>query len=250
MRVITFLSDFSTRDWFVAAVKGEMLKIAPDASIVDITHDIAPYDVRGAAFLLSAVFKNFPSGTVHLAVVDPGVGGERKPLIIESEGYYFVGPDNGIFSYVSGRGARAYEINAAPDVSPTFHARDIFGPAAARLASGRPINAMGKKVPEFVRIDRPGVKRQGGALLGEIVYIDRFGNCLTSIPNREKIGSLQVSGRSIPVRGSYSDGQLHEPVCVMGSTGYYEIAVNQGSARELLKTRVGMVVEARPPVIH
>lgn len=242
MRIITFLSDFGTRDWFVAAVKGEMLKIAPDASIIDITHDVAPCDVRAAAFLLSAVFKNFPSGTVHLAVVDPGVGGERKPLIIESEGYYFVGPDNGIFSYVLDRDAKAYEIHVGSRVSATFHARDIFGPAAARLAAATAVSSIARATSAVVRIARPEVMEEHGTLRGTILHIDRFGNCITNIPNAREIERMLAGGQTICVKENYGAAQAGRLVCVKGSIGYYEIAGYQSRADEQLKVRAGAEV--------
>lgn len=244
MRIITFLSDFGTRDWFVAAVKGEILKLAPDASIVDITHDIAPYDVRGAAFVLAAVFTNFPSGTIHLAVVDPGVGSERKPLIIESRGYSFVGPDNGIFSYVYDRGARVYEIISGPEASSTFHARDIFGPAAARLAAGTPLDTVAEITEEFTRIARPRLSEKNGVLDAEIVYIDRFGNCITSIPVQRTVTSVRVGDKVMPVKRNYGEGKPGELIVVRGSSGYYEIACNEGRACEQLHAATGMAVQA------
>ena len=130
MKIITFLSDFGNKDWFVSAVKGEIFKINKNVLIVDITHTLIPHDVRSAAFLLKSVYRNFPSGTVHLVVVDPGVGSERIPIIVESSGYYFVGPDNGVFSYIYSEDSKVYEIEVKKTVSYTFHARDIFGPTA------------------------------------------------------------------------------------------------------------------------
>lgn len=244
MKIITFLSDFGARDWFVAAVKGEILKLAPDVQIVDITHDIPPYDIKGAAIVLSAVFSNFPAGTIHLAVVDPGVGSERRPLIIESQGHFFVGPDNGLLSYVCDSRAKAYEIVTGPAPSSTFHAHDIFGPAAARLATGTPVSAIARPTPEFTRIARPEAREKNGVLHAEIVYIDRFGNCITSIPVHNTVKSISVGDRTIPVRKIYSEGKPGELIVVKGSSGYYEIACYQGNARELLKGASGMAVQA------
>jgi len=244
VKTITFISDFGTEDWFVAAVKGEIFKIADDVRLVDITHSIMPFDIRGAAFLLSAVYGNFPMGTVHLVVVDPGVGSSRRPIVVDSLGYYFVGPDNGLFSYIYDQDSRVYGIRIPVGASTTFHARDIFGPAAAKVAIGVKPRELGTELRDYVRFEIPMVRRTAGVLHGEIVYIDHFGNCITNVPNREDIGTIQVSDVSIKVKKSYSNGELNELVCVKGSIGYYEIASNQGSARDKLQAHVGMQVEA------
>jgi S-adenosylmethionine hydrolase len=243
-RTITFLSDFGSADWFTAAVKGEILKIAGDVRIVDVTHNIAPFDIRGAAFLLSAFYHNFPKGTVHLAVVDPGVGTERKPLIVDADGYYFVGPDNGLFSYIYNSESKVYEIKSAGETSTTFHARDIFGPAAAHLACGMKPTALGRMLKKYVHFQPPKVSKKGGQIHGEIVYIDHFGNCVTNIPNTERISRIIVSGESIEVEKSYSQVKPNALVCVKGSIGYYEIASCMDNASAVLKAKVVTGVEA------
>ena len=244
MNTITFTSDFGTSDWFTAAVKGEILKLASDVRILDITHNIAPFDIRGAAFLLYAVYDNYPKGTVHLAVVDPGVGGERRPIIVGASGHYFVGPDNGLFSYVLTAEAEVYEINVSEETSSTFHARDIFGPAAARLAAGARPEELGERFLDYERFDIPRLIQEKGRLYGEIVYIDHFGNCITNVQNSHQIGEMRVAGHLIGIKQSYGEGRTGEIICLKGSIGYYEVAVNQGSARELLQGRIGMSVEA------
>jgi hypothetical protein len=244
MKTITFTSDFGTSDWFTAAVKGEILKITNDVQIVDITHDVAPFDIKGAAFLLYAVHNNFPKGTVHLAVIDPGVGGQRKPIIVQSSGHYFVGPDNGLFSYIFAAESEVYAINVSDATSHTFHARDIFGPAAARLAVGVQPEELGNKLPNCERFDVPLLRQEKGHFYGEIVYIDHFGNCITNVPSRHQISEMRVAGHRIGIKQSYSKGQVNELICVKGSIGYYEVAAYQGSARALLQAHVGMSVEA------
>lgn len=244
MEIITFISDFGSKDWFVPAVKGEILKIAPSAKIVDITHDITPHDVRGAAFVLGAVYGNFPAGTIHLAVVDPGVGGERKPLVVESQGHHFVGPDNGLFSYVCEKEAKVYEIIVDVKPSSTFHARDIFGPTAARLAKGCAVEELARQVSSMECFERPAARSIGGRLHGEIVYIDHFGNCITNIPNSAEIRAICVSGKTVPVMSHYGAGQSGEIICVRGSIGYYEIASNMGSANSALKAHIGLEITA------
>jgi S-adenosylmethionine hydrolase len=244
-KTITFLSDFGSDDWFTAAVKGEILKIASDIQIVDVTHNIAPFDIRGAAFLLSAFYRNFPKGTVHLAVVDPGVGTERKPIIVDSFGYYFVGPDNGLFSYVHNSKSKVYEIQTGVMASSTFHARDIFGPAAARLACGVGAKALGRKLSKYLRFEPPKTRKKSGQIYGEIVYIDHFGNCITNIPNKEPVRSIEISGRSVQIKKNYSQDKTKALVCIKGSIGYYEIASYKGNASAALNANVGTRVEAR-----
>jgi S-adenosylmethionine hydrolase len=244
MKIITFLSDFGKRDWFVAAVKGEILKIASDVRIVDITHSLDPCDIRGAAFLLHAVYDNFPEGTVHLAVVDPGVGSVRKPLIVESFGHFFVGPDNGIFSYFYNPDSKVHAITVGAVTSVTFHARDIFGPTAARLATGVGVQALGEKIDAYEYFKLPQTKRVGDQLCGEIVYIDHFGNCITNIPVSHEVQHMSVAGYMIRVVQSYQDGMAAQPICVRGSVGYYEIACYKGSAQAFLGVAVGTSVEA------
>ncbi|KPK64134.1 hypothetical protein AMJ83_03825 [candidate division WOR_3 bacterium SM23_42] len=244
MRIITFLSDFGNPDWFAAAVKGEILKIVPDVRIVDITHNLDPYNIRGAAFLLYAVYDNFPRGTVHLVVVDPGVGGVRKPLIVESSGHLFVGPDNGIFSYFYNPDSKVHAITVGTVASATFHARDIFGPAAARLATGVTVQALGKQIDTYEQFKVPQAKQVGDRLCGEIVYIDHFGNCITNIPVRYRVRHMSVSHHMINVVQSYGDGAVGQPICVRGSVGYYEIACYKGDAQALLGITVGTSVEA------
>jgi S-adenosylmethionine hydrolase len=244
MEIITFISDFGSKDWFVPAVKGEILKIAPSALIVDITHDIAPYDVRGAAFVLGAVYGNFPAGTVHLAVVDPGVGGERKPLAVESHGHHFVGPDNGLFSYIYEKKARVYEIVVDAKPSSTFHARDIFGPTAARLASGCAVEELARQISGMVCFERPEAGSRQGRLYGEIIYIDHFGNCITNLPTHNEIRRIVVSGRDVQLKKNYCEGNPGELICVRGSLGYYEIACPSGNARDQLEANIGTRVEA------
>lgn len=245
MRIITFLSDFGDDDWFVAAVKGEIHKRAGDIQIIDIAHNVPRFDIRSAAFLLSAVYRNFPEGTVHLAVVDPGVGGDRKPIIIDAQTYFFVGPDNGIFSYIDRTGAKVYEIDVKGGVSHTFHARDIFGPTAACLASGEKPDRLGKKCKDFIRFEKRKPRKNAGYMQGEIAYIDHFGNCITNIANDFSIAVVKVAGSVIDVGESYSDAGPDGLVCVKGSIGFYEIASNQGSACDLLHAHTGMTISAQ-----
>jgi S-adenosylmethionine hydrolase len=242
MKIITFISDFGTRDWFVAAVKGEILKVAPSVRIVDITHHISPSDVRGAAFVLSTVFSNFPVGTVHLAVVDPGVGGERKPLIVRSRGHYFVGPDNGLFSYVYGKDSEVYEIAIDAKPSATFHARDIFGPAAARLANDQASDVIGVSISTYEHFEFPGLIEKSCRIEGIVMYVDHFGNLITNVPNELRVAHFQVRDRRVTLKRYYSEGEIGEVFALRGSCGYYEITSNKCSASKILDAKVGMAI--------
>jgi hypothetical protein len=244
MKIITFVSDFKDEDWFVAAVKGEILKIIEDVTIIDITHSITPHDIRSTAFLLKCVYKNFPRGTIHLAVVDPGVGSTRKPLIVASRGYFFVGPDNGIFSYVFDGNCNVYEIKIKTPLSSTFHARDIFGPTAARLAQGLHPQQLGAQIKNVKILRFPTTKKKNNTVVGEIIYIDHFGNLITNISITAGIKELAVAKKRIPFRHFYGQGNPGELIAITGSCGYYEIACNQGSARDILSAHIGMTVKA------
>jgi S-adenosylmethionine hydrolase len=244
MKIVTFLSDFGNNDWFVAAVKGEILKINNNIVIVDISHTVHPHDIHRAAFILRCVYKNFPRGTVHLVVVDPGVGSERKPLIVTSCGYYFVGPDNGIFSYVYNGQSEVYAIKITGTLSPTFHARDVFGPVAARLSLGELPEDIGVRVDSYVRFEFPQPQKKADTISGEIVYVDYFGNCITNIENSVGITALHIVKKKIAVRNFYGEGVPGEIICVRGSSGYYEVVRNQGDACNSLHVKVGTKVIA------
>lgn len=242
--IITFISDFNTSDWFVAAVKGQILKINPEATIVDVTHSIVPHDVRSAAFILRACYQDFPAGTVHLVVVDPGVGGTRKPIIVESDNYYFVGPDNGVFSYVFREDSHVFAITVARQVSATFHARDIFAPTAGSLSKGEQPHNLGHEIHDYVCFPFPQVKNKGDEVHGEIVYIDQFGNLITNIPTSIDATALRTANKMIRVKQCYADGEEGELIAIRGSTGFFEIAVKNSSAQELLHVGTGTAVFA------
>jgi len=242
MKIITFLSDFGTEDWFVSAVKGEILKIKSNAIIIDITHELPQFDIHQAAFLLKSVYKNFPRGTVHLAVIDPGVGSERRPIIVKSSGYYFVGPDNGIFSYIYNKNSTVYEIMVNKSFSATFHARDIFGPTAAKLSNDSRPEDLGRRVKDYTKFEFPEIEKKRDKIYGEIVYIDHFGNLITNIPNEINIKEISIIKKKIAVKKAYSEGLLGEIICIKGSCGYYEIACNQKSVRDILRAKIGMKI--------
>jgi S-adenosylmethionine hydrolase len=261
--MITLLSDFGTADYFVPAVKGVLLSINPQVRIIDITHGIAAQDIFSAAFTLGACYRNFPDRTIHLAIVDPGVGSKRRPLIVEAGGYLFVGPDNGIFSFVYAREPQIKVIHILREeyfrrpVSPTFHGRDVFAPVAARLSLGDPSEVFGERVEDYVKfaIPRPEAKKGPGPIEGTIIHIDRFGNCVTNLTTDDLSSDqssirMRVRGEEIMRFGTHFEqaagkGDL---IAYPGSAGYWEIAVWCGSAAEAFGIRVGdrIIVELNP----
>lgn len=251
--VIALLTDFGTADYFVGAVKGVILAINPGARIIDITHDIPPQDIEAGAFTLLAARDAFAAGTVFLAVVDPGVGSKRRPIIVETGDQVFVGPDNGLFSYLYESGpAKTFHVtnesfNRRP-VSPTFHGRDIFGPIAAHLSLGTETSIFGDEVADEVRLPPlTPTKFKEHVWKGRIIHVDRFGNCITNISRStlsarmEKRAKLTIKGRSITAfRKYFADGDAREKLfAVWGSAGFLEIASRNRSAAQKLKVKRG-----------
>jgi S-adenosylmethionine hydrolase len=254
-RLVTLLTDFGTRDGYVGAVKGVLLARCPGATLVDVTHEIPPGDVAAGAFVLAQAAPWFPAGTVHVAVVDPGVGSGRRALACAIGEHLYVAPDNGILTRVveAAERVRAHEISlsalrlSAP--SDVFHGRDLFAPAAAHLASGAPLASVGPRVEaaSLVRAawPRPSLGPEAGE--GQVVYVDRFGNLVTNLPVAPGAtrGVARVAGREIPLRRTYSDVEPDSLVALRGSAGLLEIAVNRGSAAEALGAGPGDVVSWR-----
>jgi S-adenosylmethionine hydrolase len=256
--IITLTTDFGLRDPFVGIMKGVILSICPPARLVDLTHDLEPQDVRGASLALEAALPFFPDGTVHLAVVDPGVGSGRRALAIRAGGQYLVGPDNGVLTpglrgdrwTAVALGAPEYRL---ADVSRTFHGRDVFAPAAAYLAAGVPLERLGAVAADPVLEPIPGSRLEGDVLIGEVLSVDRFGNLLTSVEGARLAAlagdgpvAVEVSGR--PVAGfvdAYADGGDGRPAAIIGSTGRVEIFVRGGSARQALSVDRGAPVRIR-----
>lgn len=233
--LITLLTDFGTADGYVGEMKGVLLSQAPDAQVVDISHDIPPQDVERARLTVARMWRRFPEGTVHVVVVDPGVGSSRAALAVQSDGRFLVGPDNGVLSpALLASTARAIELAVPTAASATFHGRDVFAPAAAALARGEPIDALGgEAAAPVIRRTPEAIRRNDGGIDGEIIIIDRFGNAVTNIVGLRG-GTINVGGASISVRHTYSEVSNGDPVAVVGSTGFIEIAVRNGSAAELL----------------
>ncbi|MGA7878092.1 MAG: SAM-dependent chlorinase/fluorinase [Desulfoferrobacter sp.] len=256
--IITLLTDFGIEDGYVASMKGVILGICPGASLVDISHMIPPQDVRAGAYVMFTAYKYFPAGTVHLAVVDPGVGTERRALVLKAGGQYFVGPDNGLFSLVLKAcpdwSARSLENSAywRSEISNTFHGRDIFAPAAAHLARGLPIESLG---PPSGVVTPPwgSIIQSKNSLRGQVMHIDHFGNIISNF-NRAEIERFAAAERLSITLGShsvnrfantYGEVEAGKLLFLFGSSGYLEVAMNQGDAAEALGVRTG-----DPAVVH
>jgi len=257
-RIITLLTDFGTEDYFVGAMKGVILTRSPEAVIVDVTHAIPPQDVRAGAFTLSAVYSNFPAGSIHLAVVDPGVGSDRRPILIEAADYLFVGPDNGLFSIVLDRvqGAKVRHVTNTnyflPDRSSTFHGRDIFAPVAAALAQGVRPGELGPIIQDPVRFDFTECELLAdGTIVGRVIHIDHFGNCVTNFAWNQLQHLLKAQPFCLRVKDHeiqkllryYSEATTQLPFVIEGSAGFLEISVCCSSAARELKIAVGDSVQ-------
>jgi S-adenosylmethionine hydrolase len=251
--VISITTDFGNVDGFVGVMKGVMLGITHGGtSFVDISNEIAPGDIASGAWILANSFKFFPPGTVHLAIVDPGVGSKRRGVIIRSSDYLFVAPDNGLLSLaLESLGAvDCFEIGNPKfwraDVSTTFHGRDIFAPVAAHLAAGKDAKEFGNEIEysSLIRLPDPRLDIAKSGITGVVRYIDRFGNLITNIDSAslESSRHLVAGGREIPVRESYSSVQSGELLALGGSHGFVEIAMNGGRADSALNAKIGTEV--------
>jgi S-adenosyl-L-methionine hydrolase (adenosine-forming) len=250
MPIITLLTDFGNADHYVAEVKGVLLSLAPDATLVDVTHSITPGDIRSAAYVLGRTWHRFPAGTVHLAVVDPGVGTSRAALAVSISDYWFVGPDNGVFTPVlQGTAVQAVALSTPENASPTFHGRDLFAPAAAALSRGVPLQTLGEPfggIPERLAFTEPHY--EGNTIVGEVVYIDRFGSLVTNLTTElvPAYATLEVEDLDLgPLRRTYADVTAGGLLAYIGSGGAIEIAVRNGSAARRLGVGVGGRVRAR-----
>ncbi len=256
MAIITLLTDFGLKDPYVAEMKGVILSICPEARIVDITHEVRKFDVREGAFILAQAAKYFPDGTVHVAVVDPGVGTERRSIIIDAARSSYVGPDNGLLIMAARmEGIKAvYEIKnpkyMRKEVSKTFHGRDIFSCAAAYLARGVAPCMFGPSIDDPITPSFASPRIVGDRIHGEVIYIDGFGNVITNISSSdlERVGvkpgievMVDLKGRRVKllVKETYGEAALGEPLTLIGSSGFLEVAVNQGDASKAFNLRIG-----------
>lgn len=255
MPIITLLTDFGTADAYVGIMKGTILGIAPAARLVDLTHAVPPQAVRVGALLLRSAVEYFPDGTVHLAVVDPGVGSARAPVLVETERALFVGPDNGLLAPAATalgvRGVRRLTNDRyfRQPVSDTFHGRDIFAPVAAHLAAGTPAEELGPALDDLQRLDLPEARCERGAVHGEVIYVDRFGNLITNIAVsaltrfRPPSLSVRVAGMTLsPLASSYAAVASGAMVALISSWSTLEIAVRDGSAAEQLRAGIATPV--------
>jgi len=251
---ITLLTDFGVQDYFVGAMKGVILSLNPAASIVDITHEIPPHDIQAAAFNLLCCYETFSPGTIHVAVVDPGVGSERKPILIECAEQFFLGPDNGLFSWVCDREKQWRAIHLTKEdffrqpVSNTFHGRDIFAPIAAVLSKGRILSELGDPLTGMVRLESLEPKELGGgAFEGRVIHIDRFGNCITNLRPESLSAPAKLTIEKIEITSfrryyAEADNDQGELSCVIGSAGFLEISIRNASAAVILNARRGQKV--------
>ena len=254
--LITLLTDFGTEDYFVGAMKGVILSVNPRAVTIDITHDIPPQGIETAAFTLLASYRSFAPGTIHVAVVDPGVGSSRRPIIVVGGGQFFVGPDNGIFSYVLDNEPQHAVFHVSAEKyfrkprSTTFHGRDVFAPVAAALSNGVSIDAFGPSITDELRLHplKPDMGKNG-RITGRIIHVDHFGNCVTNFDRACLSGkmpaSLVLNGKTIErFHEFYGEaGDDRKPFAIWGSAGFLEISSRNRSASKMLGAKRGDVIE-------
>jgi S-adenosyl-L-methionine hydrolase (adenosine-forming) len=261
MPPITLTTDFGTRDHYVGAMKGVIRRLAPHTEIIDITHEVEPQNIIHTAFILRRIIEWYPTGTVHVAVVDPGVGSERRIIAGRYSGQIVIAPDNGIISLIH-KQLRLEEIYAVENerfflrhVSQTFHGRDIIAPVAARVATGVRLSQLGRRADdvEILEVATPK-KHDPAGLMGCVLYVDHFGNLITNISHslmveayrKKKDLTVYIDGRRIgPVRDTYSDVPIGEPVAIVGSSAMLEISINCGRADQVLNARTETPVDLR-----
>ena len=251
--IITLLTDFGLKDPYVASMKGVILSINPQCTLVDITHQVSPYDIKEGAFILAQAYSTFPKGTIHLSVVDPGVGSPRKPILFVTKNYFFIGPDNGLFTFALKREKLKKVIALGkmefflPEVSPTFHGRDLFAPVAAHLSFGIAPESFGRVIKSWNEISFPEPVLRQEKLIGEVVHIDTFGNLVCNIDYKNllkfsKSRPFVIKIRKRTMRGlkkGYWEGRKDEPMALIGSGGYLEISIREGNAQKILKAKKG-----------
>jgi len=271
--VITLLTDFGTEDTYVGVMKGVIASICPQAQVIDLTHEVPPQDVATGAFLLDVSVDYFPEGSVHVAVVDPGVGTARKPIALRTAKAFYVGPDNGIFTLVLQRQKLLQAVCLdnpkfhLPALSATFHGRDIFAPVAAHLASGIPLEMLGSAVTRLQRLPFPRIRVDWGGIRATVVHIDRFGNAITNLTRadfetwrtrwevKEPVVEAGPDKVLLPICRTYAEVAPGEALALFGSSERLEIAVNLGSAAQALHMQRGDTVrvlrqESTPPRVQ
>ncbi|HKP48001.1 MAG TPA: SAM-dependent chlorinase/fluorinase [Pyrinomonadaceae bacterium] len=251
--LITLITDFGYSDYFVAAMKGVILTINPKANIIDITHEIPAQDIQSGAFTIFAAHSSFAAGTIHVAVVDPGVGSQRRPILIETAGQFFIGPDNGLFSYVCEKSTpRVFHLDKPgyfrQPVSQTFNGRDVFAPMAAWLSLGLKPEKLGTATETYEKLEPLSAETSAeGSIHGRIINVDHFGNCVTNITRRELSDEmttklkLLIGDHSIDTFRQFfaEEKNNRRPFAVWGSAGFLEIAIRNGSAAKQLSLKKG-----------
>jgi hypothetical protein len=245
--IITLLTDFGTADGYVAELKGVLYAATPEVTVVDLSHDIPPQDVESARLAVARYWRRFPSGTVHIIVVDPGVGSNRAALAVSSDDRFLVGPDNGVLSpALLAGGSRAVALPVPTMASATFHGRDVFAPAASALATGTSIDTLGAACLDPVVRRTPEARRgPDGSVIGEVIAIDRFGNAISNLI-APRGGRIEIAGRAMPIVRTYADAVVGDVIAVVGSSGFVEIAQRDGNAARALDLARGSAVTLRP----
>jgi len=256
-KMITLTSDFGLADAYVAQMKGVILSINPSATIIDVTHEISKFNIQTGAFMLAAASPCFPKGTVHVAVVDPGVGTKRRALVIKTKQGYFIGPDNGLLILAAERQGitSIHELTnpkyMLPTISGTFHGRDVFAPAAAYIEKGVNPAKFGPRVDEPVRPEFMTVEHEKGGVTCRILHVDSFGNIITNLkktdlPSENLNIKIQDTELKLKLRKTYGETKPKEAMALMGSHGFLEIAVNRGNAAEKYKAKMGTEITIKP----
>lgn len=255
--IITLTTDYGTDDHLVGTLKGVILKINPEVTLVDITHHVTPFDLLDGALAIGAAYSYFPPKTIHIVIVDPGVGTERRPLLVSAQNQYFIAPDNGVLSVIYEREQSNVVVRHAnaehyylQPLSKTFHGRDIFAPVAAWLSKGWQTPSMGEEITDYKRFALPRPKKVDGGLKGVVLRIDPFGNLVTNfriedLPEGDQDGALKFQVGTHPVTrlvDTFAHGKASEPIAYVGSTGYIEIAINKANAAKTLAVGRGAAV--------
>ncbi len=252
--MITLTTDFGLKDPYVAEMKAIIFDLCPNAVIVDITHEIAKFNIRMGAYMLATAVPYFPEGSIHVGIVDPGVGTLRRPIVIQTRQGFFIGPDNGLLVLAAEKQGltRIHELTnprfMLPKVSHTFHGRDVFAPVAAHLMNGVQPQEFGPEILKVVQPEFAKVTKRNGLLIGEVLHVDGFGNVITNI-NEKEVAQGHVKGEvnvelagcklKLKLRRAYGEAESREPLALIGSHGFLEISINQGNAAKRFKTKAG-----------
>ena len=248
--VITLLTDFGDRDGFTGIMKGIIAGINPDAGVIDISHQIEQGDINSAAFVLASSYKYFQEKSIHVVVVDPGVGSQRRPILVQTQNYYFIAPDNGVLKwiYAENKNVNVYHLNNPkyflPEISQTFHGRDVFAPIAAHLSNGIAVTKLGTRITDYLTGKLELAEQKRNQIAGKVVYIDRFGNLITNIPKtlftNKNLKSIRIKETVInKISQYYAQETTDSLVALVGSHNFLEIALVNGNAQKFLNVQIG-----------